>query len=255
MRAASLRAGLLALGLAGCAARAGVAPPPPWDERGGRDQTRLLLAGALVDAGSPEGALQVLGALRAEGMDGVEIDLVQARALRAAGLLDDAAVLLQRVVDAEPRNGEAWRELGVLRMDAGAVGEAVRAFEAATRSDPRSAAAWNNLGFARLSAGDAPGAVEALRAALERDPSDRRTRNNLGFALVAAGQTAEALRAFTAAGDAASAQYNLGVALELRGDPVAARAAYTESLRLRPADRRAAEALARLSAPSEVSPP
>lgn len=251
-----LRVGVCAAALAtaGCAARSAVAPPPPWEERGGRDQTRLLLAGALVDAGAPEGALQVLGALRAEGVEGVEIDLVQARALRAAGLVDDAAALLERVVDRQPRNGEAWRELGVLRMDAGAVEAAVTAFEAATAADPRSAAAWNNLGFARLSAGDAPGAVEALRTALQRDPSDRRTRNNLGFALVAAGQTVEALRAFSAAGDPASAQYNFGVALELRGDLAAAREAYAASLRLR-ADPRVSAALARLPVPSEATPP
>ena len=83
---------------------ADVADSPSWSSADGRDQVRLDIARAMVEAGTPESALKVVGEMRADGQSGVELDVLQARALREIGLYEDAAELLERTLRRHPRN-------------------------------------------------------------------------------------------------------------------------------------------------------
>ena len=251
-----MRRGLLVLALlAACSKqrppKKPVEPEPVWETKAGRQEAKLELARVLVDSDRPESALALIGQMRSEDMKGPDLDVLQARAQRKIGLLDDAEALLQGVLDRHPRNGEANDELGILRMDRKDPVGAVTAFQAAVDAEPDNAEYGNNLGFALLTAGRPDDAVPALRAALKQDSANPRIRNNLGYALVAAGKDDEAWRMFRASGSEADARYNLGVGFELRGDTSDAVSSYETAIAKDPDHQAAREALARLSEPSD----
>ncbi|RME21406.1 MAG: hypothetical protein D6798_18200 [Deltaproteobacteria bacterium] len=237
----------LLLGMACGAARRGpVDPPPAWQSEQGRLQTRLDVANALVDNGSPEAGLQMLSELRDEGVKDVSLDLAQARALAKMGLTDDARDLLLELVDRHPRLAEAHDQLGVLALDTHDLDTAIEHLQQAATLAPDDAGILNNLGFALTAAGRPDDAIPVLRSALRRQSSDDRIRNNLGFALVAAGRDAEALRVFRAGLPEVDARYNLGLGLELRGDIDAAIEQYVAVLTEDPGHAAAREGLRRL---------
>ena len=60
--------------------------------------------------------------------------------------------------------------------------EALRYYEEALRVDPRNAEAWNQIGLARVTAGDHHGGRAAFQQALAIDPQHRRARSNLAWA-------------------------------------------------------------------------
>lgn len=228
-----------------------VEPSPAWETKAGRQEAKLELAQVLVEGSRPEAALALIGQMRSEGMKGVELDVLQARALRRIGLLDDAEDLLKGVLEKHPRDSTANNELGILRMDRHDVAGAVLAFQAAVDAADDDALLANNLGFALLTAGRATEAVDVLRTALRLDSSNTRTRNNLGYALVAAGRDDEAYRVFRATGSEADARYNLGVGLELRGDTGEATRSYETAVARNPDHKAARTALARLTETSD----
>jgi Flp pilus assembly protein TadD len=247
--------------LVGCAARRGpgdgpvIEEPAAWETERGREAAQMQLANTLADGSSPEQALVLIADLRAQGVEGRELDVVQARALRKVGLLEDAEGILVPVTRRHRRHAPAWMELGTLRMEQKQVEEAVQAFERAVALTPSDAEAHNNLGFALMAAGRAPEAVTALRRAIELDASQARTRNNLGFALVAAGREDEAYRVFRATASEADARYNLGLGLELRGDSDAAGRAYQSALASNPHHASAQARLSQLASDTPVSSP
>lgn len=241
---------LLSLPLAGtaCAARrhGTVSPPPAWQAPEARDEARLDMADALVDAGSPEAALQLVATMRTEGHRGADLDLVQARALAAMGLTDDAEAVLLAVVKRQPRVAAAHDQLGVLYLDEQRVDEALDQLDRAARLAPDDPLILNNQGFALMTAGHPDQAVDVLREALRLDGADRQIRNNLGFALVAAGRDSEALRVFRAALAEPDARYNLGLGLEMRGDTDGAVAQYAQVVASWPTHQPSVEGLKRL---------
>lgn len=253
--------------LAGCAARRGassardVEETPAWATPEGKDRARLEVVQLLLDAGNADGALTMIARLRSDGFEDPELDLMQAKALVMAGMLDDARARLLTVPKRHPVYPAAQNELGMLELEAKDIPEAISCFERATRADPKEARYWNNLGFALLSGGRAEEAVPALRQSIALDGSSQRTRNNLGYALVAVGQDQEAWRMFRSTGAEADARYNLGLGFELRGDLPAATTAYQEALAAAPEHARARDALLRVSssnpgatAPAGTSP-
>ncbi len=257
-----MRAALLLMGAVAFAAKRRPADPdqlaepePVWATPDGQRTTRLQMVDALLDGNSPEAALEMIARLRADDLTGADIDVAQARALTRIGLFDDAQQILEDTVKRHRRDAEAWKALGVLRVEQQDAEGAVEAFRAAARAAPEDPDAWNNLGFTLHSLRRPDEAVEALREALRLDPSDARTRNNLGFALVAAGRVPEAWRTFRANAPEADARFNLGLGLELAGDAEQALDQYARALRADPRHGPSQEALARLSAPSSPPPP
>jgi len=224
---------------------------PVWEQPGGRERARMDLATALLDAGSVDACLELIAQMRAENVRGVNLERLHAKALRAAGLDDDAHDILTQIVRRWPRDAAAHNELGILAMDRRQIDEAVDAFSTASRLNSSSSDFVNNLGFALLTQGNADAAVEALRKALRLDSSRDQTRNNLGFALVAAGRSDEAFRVFRAAANPADAHYHVGVGLELKADPKGATARFEKALSVDPQHPAARAALARLADTSD----
>lgn len=89
--------------------------------------------------------------------------------------------LLQRSVELDPSNGEAWGNLGVLLREAGRPDEAEQALRRSCELAPRRAAGWNALGAVLLDRGDPAGAASALGRAEECDPGFGPARINLAL--------------------------------------------------------------------------
>lgn len=251
---------LLALPLTlACAARSGRVEAPAedravWDTEKGKQAAQLDLVRALTNGNGPDQALSMIADLRAAGVKGPEIDVLQARALRRVGLLDDAEALLVKRTKSDRRYADGWMELGVLRMEQREIDGAVDAFRRAIKLERDDAEAHNNLGFALMAANRGDEAVDALRKSLEIDPSQGRTRNNLGFALLSAERDDEAYRVFRAMSTEADARYNMGLGLELRGDADAASQQYQTALASNPAHRSAQTRLTSLNNASSAPP-
>ncbi len=249
---------VLAVLLTGCGSwRTGIRPVAEPVEEVDPVEVRLQMAEALVGVGSYSKALGMTAALRAEGVDDMRLDQVQASALNGQELYEETMVLLGTL--RHRRSAESQRLLGLACAGAGHQDQAVLAFDRAARrsssNDDTGARAdlYNNLGFALAVEGRHLDAVAAYRKALSLDPTLSRSRNNLGFSLAALERDDEALAAFHAAArlDAstnpkqseAAALYNLGLGQDLRGDTDAARDSYAAALEAWPDHAAASAAL------------
>ncbi|MEY3213382.1 MAG: hypothetical protein RIT28_3863 [Pseudomonadota bacterium] len=232
-----------------------------------RVDVQLDLIEAMIQQGAISSALQGITALRAEGMENERLDMLQAKALLAAGQPSDALSILE---GSRSKSVERYRLLGLTHLDMDAPEPAVQAFQRAIRAAKRDtesrelAALHNNLGFALSAMGDYDAAMLVYREALRLDPASARARNNLGFALAAKGEDEEALAAFrlgqpqglTEADREANALYNLGLAQQGRGEVHAAVMSYSKAVQARPGHTDAQNALNSLvgTAPSPLSP-
>lgn len=211
-----------------------------------REATQMHVLGALLDAGMAEQALEMVSEMRRDGVDGVDLDVAQARAMHQRGLSTDAASLLEAVVRRHPREAAAWAQLGIVHADRGRLPDAEAALKRASKLSPENADVLNNLGFVQLSAGKYEPAIASFRGALKVDPASKRTRNNLGFALVRVDRYDEALEAFRAANNEPDARYNFGAACEAAGDRATALTSYQAAVVVSPGHPHAVAALSRL---------
>ncbi|MDP2307039.1 MAG: tetratricopeptide repeat protein [Pseudomonadota bacterium] len=240
--------------LAACLAvpRAEAAGRQPLADEPSRVEAQIGVLTSLVDSGLSEQALQVLAQVRAQGETDKRLDVLQARAMHATGMSDEARALLEGHVKRAPRDPAGWAALGIVLADSGDLQGSLAALEHARRLTPDDPVVLNNLGYARLSANQTEEAVRLFRASLTRDPSQPRTRNNLGFALARLERDMEALQAFRAANPEADARYNLGVACVNRGDRGTALTQFNAALDAAPGHPAAAAALDQLL--SEATP-
>lgn len=123
----------------GVTARGALADDPlaaPGFARGKDVVDPLIVGDRLLAAGEAELALDSY--VRAAAANGLtpEIKGAMAGANIRLGRLGQAERLLRDVVAAEPRNGEAWNNLGVALLEQGKTGEAVRVFETAFALQP-----------------------------------------------------------------------------------------------------------------------
>jgi tetratricopeptide (TPR) repeat protein len=156
--------------------------------------------------------------------------LSRVEAHRAAGELEEAAALCQRVLGETPGSAPAWRalagiarqvgnrdavlgllrraatqcpedaaivnDLGVAFYDRGDLATAADCYRRAVALDPTDPAAWCNLAIARAEQGDLPGAIEACEAALLREPDCVAAHYNLGNIRKDFGQREPAVEAY-----------------------------------------------------------
>ncbi|MES2638836.1 MAG: tetratricopeptide repeat protein [Myxococcota bacterium] len=244
--------GALALALLLTAPRAEAASKQETVESSSRIDAQVGVLTSLLESGLHAQALQVLAEVRSQGATDKRLDVLQARALHATGMSEEARALLEVHVKKAPRDPSGWAALGVVLADTGDLPGSLAALERARRLSPDDPVVLNNLGYARLSANDTEEAIRLFRASLTKDPSQPRTRNNLGFALARLERDMEALQAFRAANSEADARYNLGVACVNRGDRGTALAQFNAALEAAPGHPAAAAALDKLL--SEESP-
>ncbi|WP_245624164.1 tetratricopeptide repeat protein [Jannaschia donghaensis] len=123
----------------GIAARGAVIDDPltaPGFARGDDVVDPLIVGDRLLAAGEADLALDSY--VRAASVQGLtpEIMGAMAGANIRLGRLGQAERLLRDVVEAEPRNGQAWNNLGVALLEQGKTGEALRVFETAFALQP-----------------------------------------------------------------------------------------------------------------------
>lgn len=75
-------------------------------------------------------------------------------------------------------------ELGLLLLDAGAPGEAIRIFRRLTEITPDESQAWRRLGLAQFHAGNRKAGMDACRRAIRLDPRSVPAMHNLALALM-----------------------------------------------------------------------
>lgn len=118
-------------------------------------------------------------------MNGAKIreTLVEAVTLLRDEKIEEAEPLLQRVLDADPRQADALHYLGVLRHTQNRNDEAVALIRRSLAELPDNSGAWNNLGNVLLLAGRVPEAVQPYEQALRLAINDQEAvlaLNNLG---------------------------------------------------------------------------
>jgi Flp pilus assembly protein TadD len=164
------------------------------------------------------------------------------------GLIAAVALAHVPVVEVDPGFDKWHFDRGLASLYAGRPEAARRSFELALEANPRSGAARMGLGKLLHDAGDFAGAELQFRAAAEGDPRDSVALFNLGLTRARLGKWEEAETALVAAlrwsPTNADAWRTLGLARDARGLRGGARAAYEETLALRPSDVGAANNLA-----------
>jgi len=156
-----------------------------------------------------------------------------------AGDLAGAAVIYRRILDADPRHGDALNLMGVALLQIGRPAEGEELIARAVRHHPRFAEARNNLGNARRDQGRLGPAEACYRTALALSPDYARCARNLADTLQASGRPTEAAvwqrRALAFDPRAADVRTNLGNALHDVGRHDEAIAWYRSALALNPA--------------------
>ncbi len=155
-----------------------------------------------------------------------------------AGKLTEAIRLSRRVVQADPRDADAWCLLGVAQRAAGHYAQAEASQRRALDLRPDFVDAWNNLGNALLMQEKLDEAVAAFEQVLRLQPNNPMAHNNLGAALRLQFRWAEAAdhyrQALRLKPDYPEAHNNLGEALRGLGRTEEAAASFREALRWRP---------------------
>jgi type IV pilus assembly protein PilF len=153
------------------------------------------------------------------------------------GNTEGAVATLDEATRLDPRNWRAWNSLAVAYVAKGRNELAERTFERALRLAPDEAEVLLAYGAYRVRTGDAEGGVDAFGKALAdldyRNPAV--VHSNLSYALLLVGRPSDAVsharEAVRRAPALCEARYNLGLALEMKGDPLGALDAYDAQAR------------------------
>jgi predicted O-linked N-acetylglucosamine transferase (SPINDLY family) len=164
--------------------------------------------------------------------------LAEALELHRGGRLDDAAMIYERILAADPAHADAAHLLGLVRFRHGNFDAAIRLIRGAIERHPDNPIYHGNLGNVLKDGGQPADAVTAYRRALELDPGFAEIHNNLGYLLHLDGKITEAIghyrQAIALRPANFRAQYNLGNALYLIGRSEEAVAAFRAAAALNP---------------------
>jgi Tfp pilus assembly protein PilF len=170
-----------------------------------------------------------------------DIKVALGRTLEKRGELDQAQTAYLEAVKQDPKRGDAWARLGVLRDMQGQFPEASECYRKARLFLGENAPLSCNVGYGFYLQRRWAEAERNLREAIALDPKDQTAHNNFGLVLAHSGRPAEALNEFRKAGcTEAEANMNLALALALEGDLPGARASYERAAVLDPASTKAA---------------
>jgi tetratricopeptide (TPR) repeat protein len=167
--------------------------------------------------------------------------------LHQKGMLDQAARLYERALEAEPSDADALHLLGVIAHQRSDHAAAIERIRRAIAINEPNAAYHSNLGVACRSLGRTAEALTALRRALELDPTSPGIRFNLGNALKDASEFREAAEEYrnVLALDPAHAEAwtGLGDALRALGEFAEATRCHVQAIELAPSSAEAHYAL------------
>jgi Flp pilus assembly protein TadD len=155
-----------------------------------------------------------------------------------AGDLRNAEHIYRQVLDAAPKNPNAWCFLGMACHDQQRYDEAVEAYHKAIEIQPKFPVALSNLGNTLKQQGKPEQAEASCRRAISLKPDYPTAYNNLGVALVAQGRLPESAEVFEKAlsllPDDAVTHANLSASLMRQGKYVEAEELSKKALALNP---------------------
>jgi Flp pilus assembly protein TadD len=158
-----------------------------------------------------------------------------ARIWRDWGLPAQALGSAYRAVYIAPRSASARNTLGTIFDALGKREDARRSYEEAVRLDPTASWALNNLCYSEFRSGHFREARARCEEAVRLAPAMAAAHNNLALTYAAMGDLDTARQEFLAAGDLASASFNLGIVHLAERDYPAAAAAFEDAIKARSA--------------------
>ena len=96
----------------------------------------------------------------------------------------DVIAALEKTVQADPENVEAWTGLGNAYFDDNQYNKAIRAYKKSLELKPDNANVWTDLGIMYRRSGNSQQAVKAFDRAIETDPKHEISRMNKGIVLL-----------------------------------------------------------------------
>lgn len=153
---------------------------------------------------------------------------------------DDAMKAFRRIIEIEPRNEEACYQIGMIHLANDRVDSALAYLRQSVELNPSDARALNGLGMLYgRNRHDLDAAIMYLRQAVSADPAAADISNNLGTAYALKGDIDGAIGVFTRVleHDPGNAQVylNLGLAYRSKGDESKARQCFRKAHELNPA--------------------
>jgi Flp pilus assembly protein TadD len=158
-------------------------------------RARRNLAAELKLANRPDEEIQQL---RAAVNDLPEIRNVLGLELLSLGRNAEAADQLRIYVQDNPRDADAWANLGNALSALDRHSEALPAYERAVAADPKNGLAQRNLAVEYLQQNDFANAVAHAREAVRLTPNDAAAHNLLGLALIGQQKIDDAIAEFRA---------------------------------------------------------
>ena len=139
--------------------------------------------------------------------------------LTRSGQHEDALAEARLILQKDPANVEAFRNLSRTYFAMGEYGMSQLCSEKARSLKDGDPGIYNNLGVTNLQQGDLPAAIEQFKTAIKIDPDNVEANLNLGYVALDSGDYALALTCFTAATTASPENVDglLGLAVSQRG--------------------------------------
>jgi choline-sulfatase len=186
----------------------------------------VMSALTLSESGRADDALDALRRAAVLEPDGTQIHYLKGVILGNQQRYREAAVALERTVELNPRHVLARFKLALAYLRLGTTDRAETVLLGVVADEPRNMRAYQNLATLAYARGDLSRAESLARRAVEIDPAYFDAWNTLGAVYVLMKRPEEAISALTRAvalgpGNG-QAQYNLSLALRLRGDLQAA---------------------------------
>jgi eukaryotic-like serine/threonine-protein kinase len=157
------------------------------------------------------------------------------RTLSDAGRREEAVEVLREAIAIRPGYWYNYDALGMVYYFLGRLDEAVTMHQKVIELQPDRFRGYTNLGVMYQALGQQDRALESYRAAVKIAPVFQ-AYNNIGLILLDRGENESALESFTEAAklapNHASVRLNMGDTWQRLGDPVKARAAYSEAVTL-----------------------
>ncbi len=148
--------------------------------------------------------------------------LQQAWQIHQAGDVERAETLYRRVIDASPKNADAWVYLGIALFDRREFSESVEAYRRAIKIKRVFPIAWNNLGNSLRMSGDVEEADRCFNTSLDQDPNYLSALKNRGTLWIWSGDVERGLQWYQRGLEVdphhAELHRNLGVIELLRGN-------------------------------------
>ena len=196
------------------------------------------IGAALFWSGYPEQALPYLEAVLERSPQNAQTMVLVAQIHLDAKRTAQARRILEQALAADPRNAEAWNELGGVELADGNANRALDRYQKALDIKPDLPYALINAAQAYAKLGDNASSERLFRDALAADPRSAEAANGLGLALANQNRLDEAKRAFEQAIEIrrsyGPAINNLGVLYGSRGDLNNAIAAFRYGIQVAP---------------------